>query len=513
MKLHQLLHALSADYPLVLPDFVPDWSCTGAALAGDPMAAPEDNVLVGAPDFEKPNTFYLVPGEGTPAANTALFSRNTDMLALYRRLRELLAPELMLRRQLAAMDRLCLSGTMEQLITLAGGYLENPVMVVDHAFKALALAPEKEIGIDSWDNTLRHGHPSRQDYEQASTHIQNFFQNEITCPQIIPYTEPDGRTVRRMVGCIQNPLSQAVHGGVEVIELNRPFTQADYALMERLCQLLLTFFRRAQLSQSWHSREERFLLAFLQGDPQQKANLSEILQEMPLLSSAKRYYLASFPLSKAQLLTVSELQALLAEEYPDSCSICMESCLLLLICGNAPDPMEEKLTDMLAETGKSLGTTVILSMPFTRLEELAENWNVNRLTQETAASLSCAPGCCKTSALFLQSILHFVTKNTDLHMFLLPPIRTLAEYDRTHDTQLFHTLQTYLMCESDLNRAAAALFIHRNTLTYRLRRIAEITRFDLEDLTTRQMMRISCLLWDFYYNAAAPEGQQKKLGV
>lgn len=43
---------------------------------------------------------------------------------------------------------------------------------------------------------------------------------------------------------------------------------------------------------------------------------------------------------------------------------------------------------------------------------------------------------------------------------------------------LFETLHTFFTCDANINQTAAALFIHRNTLTFRLNKVEDITGYD-----------------------------------
>lgn len=52
-------------------------------------------------------------------------------------------------------------------------------------------------------------------------------------------------------------------------------------------------------------------------------------------------------------------------------------------------------------------------------------------------------------------------------------------YDRTHDSALVGSTLTWMERDRHTERAARALHIHPNTLTYRLRRFSEITGKDL----------------------------------
>ncbi|WP_055668893.1 PucR family transcriptional regulator [Desnuesiella massiliensis] len=72
--------------------------------------------------------------------------------------------------------------------------------------------------------------------------------------------------------------------------------------------------------------------------------------------------------------------------------------------------------------------------------------------------------------------------NTDmLKDFYNNSIRTLAEYDSRNNTDLVSTLEVYFQCKSNMSEAAKNLYIHRNTLLYRLDKIKEILNTDLEN--------------------------------
>ncbi|MBZ9535405.1 PucR family transcriptional regulator [Cytobacillus oceanisediminis] len=58
-------------------------------------------------------------------------------------------------------------------------------------------------------------------------------------------------------------------------------------------------------------------------------------------------------------------------------------------------------------------------------------------------------------------------------------IRNLKEYDQTHNTELLATLEIYLDEGESMQKTAARLHIHPNTLAYRLKRMIEIMEVDL----------------------------------
>ena len=57
--------------------------------------------------------------------------------------------------------------------------------------------------------------------------------------------------------------------------------------------------------------------------------------------------------------------------------------------------------------------------------------------------------------------------------------------------ELIHTLEVFFDFHGNLTQAAEALFIHRNTLTYRLDRISEMCAIDLNNNETRLAVQLA----------------------
>src|SRR5699024_1935783 len=61
----------------------------------------------------------------------------------------------------------------------------------------------------------------------------------------------------------------------------------------------------------------------------------------------------------------------------------------------------------------------------------------------------------------------------------------LQDYDARHRSELVHTLRMFLAHSGSWSRCANALYVHVNTLRYRIRRIEQITGRDLGEFRTR----------------------------
>jgi len=77
--------------------------------------------------------------------------------------------------------------------------------------------------------------------------------------------------------------------------------------------------------------------------------------------------------------------------------------------------------------------------------------------------------------------LELAAKHENLMQFCHSAIVLLRDYDLEHDTELLESLRVYLTHNRSIGESAAALYIHRNTMNYRMAKINELTCMDLNE--------------------------------
>ncbi|MCB0036358.1 MAG: helix-turn-helix domain-containing protein, partial [Anaerolineales bacterium] len=82
-----------------------------------------------------------------------------------------------------------------------------------------------------------------------------------------------------------------------------------------------------------------------------------------------------------------------------------------------------------------------------------------------------------------------------VHTFSEQVIGPLAEYDKRHRSNLVNTIAAYFAHHGNISQTAESLFIHRNTLLYRLDRISELTGHDLNQSDMRLSLHLALKLW------------------
>lgn len=79
-------------------------------------------------------------------------------------------------------------------------------------------------------------------------------------------------------------------------------------------------------------------------------------------------------------------------------------------------------------------------------------------------------------------------------------IGPLAEYDRKQRGSLVETIDAYFTYHGNVSQTAESLFVHRNTLLYRLERIQELTGQDIDRADMRLALQLALRLWKLRRN-------------
>jgi GAF domain-containing protein len=170
----------------------------------------------------------------------------------------------------------------------------------------------------------------------------------------------------------------------------------------------------------------------------------------------------------------------LAEEYPGSLTVSGRGPdhLLFISCSSVSRPPDPELTTRMVGLSARPGLFVTAGVgPTARTASMLLPSLRHALTASRWAELVGQAG----TLVAYESIAHLrLLPNIALAMSrelrnVLDALRGLVTYDLEHGADLARTLDAFVTNGGSVSRTAAALFVHRNTLRQRLRRIEELT--------------------------------------
>lgn len=86
---------------------------------------------------------------------------------------------------------------------------------------------------------------------------------------------------------------------------------------------------------------------------------------------------------------------------------------------------------------------------------------------------------------------------SEMKKFYGEGIGVLEEYDENHDLELVRTLTAYFHNNESMSKTAEDLFIHINTLKYRLQRIKSLTGLHVKNSEDKLILHIGLKIRDF----------------
>ncbi len=119
-------------------------------------------------------------------------------------------------------------------------------------------------------------------------------------------------------------------------------------------------------------------------------------------------------------------------------------------------------------------------------QQARESWRLGREWQTSPVTYF--------GDLGLYQLLTALGDNHEAARFFRKTLGRLIEHDQQHNAELVETLDAFFVCHGNLSQTASRLHIHRNTLTYRLDRIASITALDLSDADARFSLQLALKL-------------------
>jgi len=139
--------------------------------------------------------------------------------------------------------------------------------------------------------------------------------------------------------------------------------------------------------------------------------------------------------------------------------------------------------------------TIGIGRSYDRAQELYKSYGQAKLIVENL---------CKTNTknikhyddLGLYRILAFEGLQSELIEFCSDTIKPLIEYDKINNSELIKTLKTYFECDGNMKKISEKMYMHYNTIIYRVQQIKDITGLDLENGDSRLNLEIALKAMD-----------------
>ena len=198
---------------------------------------------------------------------------------------------------------------------------------------------------------------------------------------------------------------------------------------------------------------------------------------------------------KENLFYESEKYIVLATEYKITSSIeekILKNPHLLLYTSSEityllSSPKDTKFNDLkkqIEKRGYRFGTSYVFTNPLLS----------SRMSKQASAALKYGnlSGKKKANWSFEENMLDILIKEATNSVDIIhPSIIAIEEYDAANKTEYLKTLRMWLINKMDYSATAKALYLHRNSLYYRMQQIENLFGIDLNNMDTNVQLYLN----------------------
>lgn len=383
------------------------------------------------------------------------------------------------------LDTLYLNVGLQGLVNVASELFGNPLFINDTAFKLLAMTNEYTFEDISLEEEKGLGYLNDEVY--GDLREDSIFERSRQSGEIVhsKRSKHDQRWLFKSV-----KVKDIVVADIAIVDLKRPFKSTDYELLERFANVVAMEMEKKDFYADNKGIMYNYFLADLISGSLNKSNQTSMFKQT-VEQRASMIGLKLHRWSKLFVISGSQGEAL-HEQLPfvtNQVRLLVPDCRWTVFRGNLiffiSRPNKEvfttnefmRLRSFCLDNALFIGT----SNSFEDLFEAANYYRQALHAAEVGITLCAENPIFEYSKASIYFAIQVILKRNRYEEFVHPAIFEIMDYDNKNETELMKTLEVWISCAGDSNRAAKELYIHRNTLSYRIGRLREITGINLDD--------------------------------
>lgn len=388
---------------------------------------------------------------------------------------------------------------LDYILNISENLITNPIILLDIGYKIIYSSQKYDIE-EFWKINIEKGHCSYEvisnikkfdDMKKAPNSSEPFMVN---CP-----------LSKKMVSKVF--IKNTFIGYIIVFETNSKFTLEHFSLLKLISNITSEALQKNVLYKNMKGVDyENLLLDLLE----ENITCKEVLEQ--------RMKSIEFKIDRKQVLIVIDfenyegeingfLQYSLEKIFKKPKSVYYKEKIIVLTSASENDYLEENTICKFLEFIKKENLYVGVSTSFEDLINIREHYEQALTALNLGKLLNMDKSIFDYESIKFYDFLSKTNNKHELSRFCHSALIKLKQYDKDNNTDYYDTLYYYIKYNFNANKTADKLYIHRNTMGYRINKIEKITNIDLKDGDTLFHINFSYNIMKFI------EGNGEKIEV
>ncbi len=385
------------------------------------------------------------------------------------------------------LEILFFEGGIQSMVDTAFNAFQNPICVFDAGFNIIAATWDELSKTEQGRKMIEKGGFTDTEYEiiNRKEHIH----------ERLKKSELPIRTYHPDLGFEQLLCSISSTKDVGHIVINavkHPFSPADEKFMLLLKKAIDQQLKKDEFIRSNKGfHYEFFMRDLLDG---KIATGSDNLKYMNYANSefsGTLYCLVVETARSSSTLNKTHIKNLLEQLFPGTKTLLYNGEIIALIRCPAGKPLSAQDYNSVRELCRQQEIYAGISNAFEKITHLSSYYKQCLRAIELGVVSEDKPNLFVYGDYYLKHITNLFSEKESPDTFCHPKLKVLFKYDKKHSAQLAYTLYMYLISERNVAYTAENMFVHRNTINYRLKKIDSLVNIDYENYSERQYIILS----------------------
>jgi Regulator of polyketide synthase expression len=378
-------------------------------------------------------------------------------------------------------------GNLQNLVDEAYEIIKNPIYIFDAGLKLISANWDVVIKDEQTNRILSDKCLSEEDISHMNfEHIHDRVRKS-PFPILVNNKKYDGERIITMI----NKSGKDV-GHIVVISYENPFKDIDLEIVSILRDAVAHYLEKDSFIRNTKGfNYEYFIADLIDGRIPPGRQFSNRMSYIDCVFLDYIYVLVVETAKSSNALNIRHICNKFETLIPNSRTVIYNGQIIVIITKKYDNLLTNEEINSMKNLCLENNLYAGLSNAFKNIINLPEYY------QQALRSIELGVWKCNQADLFiyeqyyLNHIASTFKKHDSSETFCHPSMADLLDYDKNNSTELAYTLYTYFLNERNILNTANALYVHRNTVTYRLKKIESLINIDFDDYNIRQYIILS----------------------